>query len=369
MLAAAAVVLSSLRPGDFDLRWIGAIHAVLYLLAIYLLLPVLADVFELRARMGILVAIALLLCDVMYVSVFNSFYMDAAAMVFLALTLVFFLRSVLWRRLPDLIGLAISCSLLSVAKPQHALLAIPVAILLIAWRKRVASPALAWLAVAGTVAGGLWTAVSVPFDYRGNQWYDVVFLGLLPYSPAPAADLAELGLDPADVRYSQTSAYFSGGGFANPEFTARFRSRVGARVLVRFYLRHPFRTLQYLLRSFDDAGNTRPADLGNFDPAEGRPPFAQARSFAWWSGFRHWLFAGHGLRYFLFTVGLAMLLLARVKPNWRLAAVCLTIALLLEGVVSGLADAAEAPRHFTLFALLEDAGLIVLLATFLPKKA
>jgi len=97
MLAAVAAGLSSLlaKSGDFDIRCIGAVHAALFLAAIFLLLPVLAHFFGPRARIAILAAIALVFGDVMYVSVFNSFYMDAAAMVFLALAVVFFLRSVL----------------------------------------------------------------------------------------------------------------------------------------------------------------------------------------------------------------------------------------------------------------------------------
>src|SRR6202021_166008 len=136
LIAAGAFGLSEiiLRTGEVDIRIIGAIHSALFLLAIYLFLPVLPYYFGPRAGVAIVLTIALVLCDVMYVSLFNSFYMDAAALVFFPLPAVFFLRSVLWKRSADVIGLAICSTLLAGAKAQHAVLAIPLVILLIAYR-------------------------------------------------------------------------------------------------------------------------------------------------------------------------------------------------------------------------------------------
>jgi len=369
ILAAAAVGLSSIvaKSNDFDIRWIGAVHGALFLCAIYLLLPVLVHFFGLRARMCMLLAIALILGDVMYISFFNSFYMDGAALVFAALAAVFFLRGVLWRRPADLIGLAVCGVLLAGSKPQHAFLTIPIVVLLITARKHFLAPAITWVAVVATILAAGWTSTSMPRDYARNAWYDVIFLGLLPYSPAPADDLAELGLDRAYVSYSRTSAFYPTSGFSDAGFTKEFMSRVGPAELLRFYARHPVRTFELLVRAFDDAGNTRP-NLGNFDPGAGYPPFAQSHAFALWSGLRESLFANHGLRYLLITVVLLAILLARAGSRWRIAAVCLTIAVLLEAGVAGLGDAAEAPRHFTLFAELQDIGVLTLVAGFLPRR-
>ena len=366
LLAILAVGLSAVvsKTGEFDIRCLGAIHAALFLLAIWLLLPVLAHFFRMPARVAILLVIAAVFGDVIYVSVFNSFYMDASALVFIPLTLVFFLRSVVWRRNADLIGLAISATLTAGAKPQHAILALPIILLLISCRKRLSW--VVWPAAGGVILAASWTTLSVPPDYRANQWYDVIFLGLLPYSPTPAQDLAELGLDPAYVSYSRTSAYYSTGGFAHAEFAKDFRTRMSAVPLLRFYMRHPVRTFQLLIRALDDAGKTRPG-MGNFDPAEGLPPDAQSHAFAEWSQLRQWLFARHGLRYFWVTLAIQALLLWRASGDWRIAAWSLTIAVLLEAGISGLADAAEAPRHFTVFCQLQDISAVALMAGFLPR--
>ena len=363
LLAIAAVGLSWLvsKSGEFDIRYVGALHAALFLLGIWLLLPVLAFFFRPRARIVILLAIAMVFGDVMYVSVFNTFYMDAAALVFVPLTAVFFLRSILWRRGLDLAGFVVSAVLLAGAKPQHAILALPIVLLLNAFRKSLGARTAA-TAAAGVIGAGCYTALTPPPDYVANQWYDVIFLGVLPYSPAPAQDLAEFRLDPSDISYSRTSAFFSTGGFASPEFTAKFRRRVSAGVVMRFYVRHPLRASQVLIRSFDDAGQTRPPDLGNFDPGEGFPPFARSRAFSAWSQFRTTLFARHGLRYFLTTMGLIALLLICARGEWRIPVLCLAIAILLECGVAGLADAFEASRHFTIFCELQDMSLLAIFA-------
>ena len=368
LLAIAAVGLSSVvsKSGDFDIRCVGAMHAALFLLAIWLLLPVLSHLYAPAMRWIILLAIAFVFGDVMYVSVFNSFYMDAAALAFVLLTTVFFLRSFLWQRTSDLIGLALSSTLLAGAKPQHAVLAIPIAALLVGYRKRFGR--IVWPTLVAVIAAASWTTLAAPPDYRANQWYDVIFLGLLPYSSTPAQDLAELGLDPAYVSYSRTSAYYATGGFSNPEFTKTFRSRSSAAGVMHFYAHHPVRAFELLIRSFDDAGHTRP-NLANFDPGEGFPPLAQSQAFAFWSSFRQFLFLRHGLRYLLVTLGLQALLLWRARRPWRMAAVCLTIAVLVEAGVSGLADAAEAARHFTVFCQLQDLSLLALMATLFRSKA
>src|ERR1051326_7092485 len=83
------------KEGSFDLRWMGLIHGLLFLNAAYLLQRLLAGWGRWR-RFFLWAAIVYCFGDVMYVSYFNSFYMDAAAYVFLLLALVLFLRAVAW---------------------------------------------------------------------------------------------------------------------------------------------------------------------------------------------------------------------------------------------------------------------------------
>ncbi len=369
LLAIAAAGASSIlsKTGDFDIRLMGAIHGALFLASVWLLLPVLVHFFGPRARIAVLLSIAVVLCDVLYVANFNSFYMDAAALVFLPLAAVFFARGVLWRSRWDAAGLALCGTLLAGAKPQHALLAIPIAGLLFVYRNRIGSARIAWLGIAGALGAAMWTLTAVNSDYHRNSWYNVIFLGLLPHSSSPADDLAGLGLERAWVCYSGTAAYSSNGGFRDAEFTNQFAARVNGATLARFYVRHPVRTWGLVVRAFSQAGATRPI-YGNFDPSEGLPPFARSRAFAEWSGLRARVLARHGVRFLEVTLAIAALLVVRARGRWRWAAVWFTIALLLDAGVSSLADAMEAARHFTLFCELEDTMLLIVLWSFLPRR-
>jgi len=365
LLAACAIGLSSVisKSGDVDIRTIGFIHGGIFLLAVYLLIPVLGCFFGPKTRFAILAAIAATFCDVMYVSVFNSFYMDASALVFLVLTVVLFLRSLLWKRPADLIGFVVSSLFLVTAKPQHVLMVIPIAALVIGYRKMCPIRAAPWAAAAILTIAACWTAFSLPSDYARNSVYNVIYLGLLPDSPSPPDEMREFGLDRGDAAFIHTTAYSSDGGFANPAFAARFAERVHMGALLRFYLRHPARAFKLLLRALDDAGKMRPGS-GNFDPGEGFAPGAMSHAFAQWSGLKARVFADHGWRYLSFSVIICALLLVRCPAP---AAVCLIIAMALELLVTGLGDAMDAPRHFTLFSALSDMVLLILTFTTLRR--
>jgi len=66
-------------PQIFDLRLMGAVHAALFLFTFYLFLPLVRSL-TLVHRWGILLVVLLIFTDVMYVSYFNSLYMDTAAL-------------------------------------------------------------------------------------------------------------------------------------------------------------------------------------------------------------------------------------------------------------------------------------------------
>ena len=76
----AALGLNALvwRDGNVDIRCIGAIHAALFLLALYLLLPALRGLSN-RIRILLAGLILFVFSDAMYVAPFNSFYIDTGA--------------------------------------------------------------------------------------------------------------------------------------------------------------------------------------------------------------------------------------------------------------------------------------------------
>jgi hypothetical protein len=290
--------------------------------------------------------------------------MDAATLAFFPLGAVFFLRSFIWRRAGDVAGMAISFMLLAGSKPQHAIVAVPLLVLVIGSRRWM-NPSAVWVTAAMVLVGAAWTFASAPPYYRSNSWYNVIFLGILPDSRTPAEDLKSLGLNPAYVSYSGTAAYSHDTGLANAEFAREFKDRVHGSTLMRFYIFHPVRTYRLLRHAFGEAGKTRPG-YGNFDPAEGLPPLTESKAFALWSDLRTDLFANRGARFLAVTGVLLCLFLLRANARWRLPAVCLGLSLLLEMGVSGLADGMDYSRHFIEFFEIQDIMLLILVASVLP---
>src|SRR5437899_5885192 len=113
MLVYAALGLNRLiaRDGLVDIRAIGAIHSALFLFTLYLLTPVLRPLPN-RARSALWGLILLVFCDLAYTLLFNSFYMDAAAFLFLALAVVMYARAVRCHGTANALGFVAACILL-----------------------------------------------------------------------------------------------------------------------------------------------------------------------------------------------------------------------------------------------------------------
>ena len=89
--------------------------------------------FGLKIRILLLGIILFMFTDVMYVNYFNSFFMDTAALLFLLLAVVSFLRALHWKKAADRWLFVASAMLLVTSKTQHYPLGLPIALLL-AWQ-------------------------------------------------------------------------------------------------------------------------------------------------------------------------------------------------------------------------------------------
>jgi hypothetical protein len=199
LLVPVALVLNNIfsKDGSFDLRWMGLVHGSLFIFAVYLLQSLLAEMGR-RRRVFLWTSVTIVFGDAMYASYFNSFYMDAAAYVFLMLAVVLFLRSVAWRRKSDAFCLVICVVLVLLAKSQHAILGLWLAPLFAffggsLWPGKGRSFAIA--STAAVVAAMILSVKASPSDYAARGYYSVIFTQILPHSQNVRADLESLGLD------------------------------------------------------------------------------------------------------------------------------------------------------------------------------
>ncbi len=340
--------------GVFDLRVLGALHAVLLAAALGALLHACRGL-PVGAQVTAAVLAVFFFTDVGYVAPFNSFYGQSASLLFLLLTAGVAAHAIRRGRLeggwlPLYFGLAAA---FVGSKPQEAIQGPLLALLGLrlarvpvrgAWR-RIA----AWLAL-GLCAFSLWYGRRTPLPLREAALYQVVFYEILPHSPDPGADAAALGLDPAWVRYSGTDAFAAGTPLDDPDFRVRFLRAVGYRRIARFYLERPRRLGERLARVSSKMWTLRPS-YGNYERSAERPALTKTERFAAWSRLRRRLLAPHALAALalLYGVNVAVAIgtWRRASPSGRLFRETMLAAVAMSATAFGVCLLTNAPPDFS----------------------
>lgn len=379
LLAAAPISLKRNFSKDrsFDLRWMGFVHGLLFVLAVYLLEDLLKDVGGWRWYV-VWIAITIGFGDVMYVSYFNSVYMDAAAYLFLLLAVVRFLRAVARGRRTDSVWLVICVALLLLSKSQHAILGVWISPLFAffgggLWpgNGRLFAIVSATIVAATALVG----AKLVPFDYAAHGYYSVIFSQILPYSTNVKADLEALGLDESYARFVGTHAYSAGSGFRDPAFADVFMQRTSYSRVGWYFLTHPRDAYLALNTSLGEGGRQRPP-MGNFERSAQFPQSSEAQEFAAWSNAKRALFHGHGVRYgscFVLTAVLMCWIATaqrKTLPTVLVAGVYAMAGMgITEMLIASLADAIDVTRHYLIAATILDLELLIVLVLLLRNRA
>ncbi|MGH9647166.1 MAG: hypothetical protein ACRD4E_10150 [Bryobacteraceae bacterium] len=362
----------------FDIRWLGAVHALCFLAAWFLWL------IAFRALRGaawwIVTILALwIFTDVGYVSYLNTFYTDAAAL----LGAMIMLPSALWLlstdepRAAPIVWFALGSGLFLTSKGQHgALVPMIVAFLLAArWRDLRRYRALKLIFASLLIAGASWVLWKTPDWYKSQCRFNLVFAKILPNSLSPAQDLAELGLSQTDLPYIGQTAFFATSPALDPAWLEAFSHRGGYAQVAMFWLRHPARTLAILRMDLEsEVWPRRPLGFSNFRREDGRPAAAQTTRFGSWSAWRtqvvRW-WPEH------LVVWYALVLLCGPILAWRASAglgqaaawtaVFAAVLGLIEYLLTSVADAAETQRHLLIFHWFTDITLL-LAVTFAASK-
>ncbi len=368
-LAAVKLFASVTGRTSFRISGIGKAHFPFLLLALILLLWTLHESPPVL-RFGIPPLVILIFSDVAYVSYLNSFYMDAASMVFLlpsiAALAAWLLRPRTWLAL----AFGVAGVLMAFAKTQHTITAFFLAGLA-AWfaarafrEKGLRSlPGWAWAASASAVAGSAALLIGMtPHDYKAEPLYSLVFYRLLPALPDKTEALADLGLPETYLEFSGTHAYSKGAPVMNPEWRETFIQQITYPGVAAFYLQNPMVALRLIWQDLkQEAVFIRPINLGNYQREDGFPPTALAHHFDSWSSFRFWLLRSFPpwlvIFYTLMGIG-SVLCLFRAAWAARWPLYPLVLVLVASGVVeflfAVLLDGTETSRHLFLFQVITE---------------
>ena len=345
----------------FDIRWLGALHVTLCLAGFAALLAALRDRPK-RVQVVAAVVPLLLLTDVCYTALLNSFYMDAVAFC----SLLLMAGTAIWISAGEevrtgRVALFFVAALLFVtSKTQHAIWSFFPALFLAfcCTRARQRRLQVATLGMAALVfASGVYMERTADRAYKGQALFNLLFYRIGSEGPAAMPDLVKLGVRPDEARYLGTHSYAPGSPMENPQFAEQFYRRTGFAKVLGWYLHHPAKTFRMVAdRLLWEAEIMRANNLGNYPVEAGHGPRARTSRFGLWSDMRSALFHRapwyFPLWYCLFLAGCATAIVRRRSPvSTRMAWVALGVALLGAGefLASNLADCLDMARHLFLF--------------------
>ena len=279
----------------FDIRWLAALHVALCLAGFAALLAALRGRPKL-VQIAVAAVPLLLLTDVCYTAILNSFYMDTAAfcgLLLMAGTAV--LISVEEEPRTGHLALFFVAALLFVtSKTQHAIWSFFPALFLAASGTRTGQGRLrlAALGMAAVVFGsGVYMERTADRAYKGQAVFNVLFYRIGSEGPAAMPDLVKLGVRPDEERYLGIHSYAPGSPMEDPTFAEQFYERTGFRRVLGWYLHHPAKTLRMVSdRLLWEAEIMRANNLGNYPIEAGHEPRARTHRFALWSDMRSALF-------------------------------------------------------------------------------
>jgi hypothetical protein len=212
----------------FDIRWLGAIHALIFLSFYYAVLMLLGPSGKL-SRFALSLLALWMFADIGMVAYFNSFYSDTAALGALATAVIGVPLLASKRTTPGwLIAFGAAALLAVPSKAQHGIAGAIAAGLAFAIAWRAADPPVritAALAGAMLIAATIWIVASTPSWHKAQARFDAVFLKIAKNSASPAQDLMELGLGAEDARHTGMHSYAHGGPMENGGWAERFAAR------------------------------------------------------------------------------------------------------------------------------------------------
>ena len=357
----------------FDIRWMGALHGIIFLSFYYSVLTLLRPLSGI-ARFTLSLLAIWIFADIGLLAYFNSFYSDVPAALGGLATALLAANLLAAKRLAPgaLLLFGLAALLFITSKAQHGVFGcIPAALAFLSgWRasdKR--TRATGYLVGMTLLVATAWILGSTPGWYQAQSRFNLIFFKIAKES-SPARDLAELGLGPEDVRYVGMYSFVPGGPMENSAWVDRFRIRSTYGHVLRFYFRHPRRALAILQSDLEDQVRQRRAlGLSNFQKQSGWPQGAVATSLSSWSALRarvSRVWPAHIVVWLVLLLPSALLCAIHDASRWRRALAWTTLALCLVALcefgIASLADAIETPRHLLLFHVFTDASIFLGLA-------
>ena len=367
-LAARFASPAAWRGGLFDIRTLAAAHIALLLLALGFGVAACRDL-AVPAQCVAAALSVFFFTDVGYAGPFNSFYSQTASLLFLLLLASVAATAIRRGRLDGglLAAYFLAAALFVASKPQEAVQAPVLALLGLrlsgfrlagGWKKPAVALSLALCVFA------LWYGRRTPRTLQAAALYQVLFYETLPHSPSPGADMTELGLDPAWIRYSGTDAFQPDTPLEDAAFRERFLASTGYGRIARFYLAHPGRLAERVRRASPKIWSLRPS-YGNLEASPRFPTRTLTARFAAWSRLRLAVFSAFPITAVALLLAgnaaFALLTWRRAVARGRLLREGILAAAVLSATAFGVCLLTNAPPDFSRVFYVAEASCDLLL--------
>ena len=363
----------------FDSRWMGALYTLLFLVNCAWAQRLLRFARPWTSRV-LQTAFVLVICNAVYIPMFNTFFFDPMALVMIVGALAGVGAMLLQDEVKGktLLATSLALALFAASKGQHSLLAI--ACLPVFWvtRGRKVYPPV-WARLAGSLAVITGAAVAlgtVPLYQVGQATYNALFFRILPSVPNPADYLAETRIPTSYLSAIGTHSYLPESPNGTAEQEIAFARMFGVKDLALLYLRHPDRAWYMMKIDLDEASidrvrmkiGEREYRLGNYERSIGKPPQSVSHFFGLWPALKHRLISGHPQTYLVYILAViaAAWLLAPRWPGMRWFLGIFTAMLMVSFAVV-MTDGVDGGRHLQMFNYLLDL-LVCGVAAFIAER-
>ena len=341
----AAIVLhkAATSATTLDIRWVAGVHLAL-LLGLVLAVLRSARKLPVAAYFAIAAGLVLVCTDSEYLSYFNSFYGESAALLGVFALVAAGLAAVTaddpsWLHMAALV---LAAAFLAGSKAQNAILGIFAACWIV-WLFK-GKPAQRYASIVAGLAlvcfsGFVLTRAPAP----ESNLFTAIYGRVLPNSPDPPGALAELGLDRKTAAWTNQS-YWE----VRSRFAGLFPGKATRFGLLRFYLRHPLMDLRMAQQALTFSNDV--LYLGNYPKETGAPCVTRTRAFTEYDRFRMQLASV----WFLFPLLAANVAVVFIWQN-RMASLLATLGIMAAGAfLLGAFVDSDPQKHLFTFNLLFD---------------
>ncbi|TVX89404.1 hypothetical protein [Paenibacillus agilis] len=311
-----AVFVDNLFTSDdvFDIRFLGFIHMVVFLLSFYFLLKIKTSSQIIKWAMILL--FLFVFCDIGYLSYFNSFYSESAAYIFLLLTIVLSVNIIQKDSLNYglIVLFVISTIIFITAKTQTSvigffLLLFPIRLMWI--HKTLKDRVILSLVSLTLLLSSAAMFMSTPATIKQVNQYNSIFSGVLKYSSNPEADLESFNVTPEYAILKDTTFFLANKpmDIHTEEFYNNFNKNISNSKVVGFYLKNPAKLFEIINKNSNSLFVVRPDYLGNYEKSEDTSPREKATILSWWSSLKEHFFGKSYLFLYIYIISYSLLLL------------------------------------------------------------